>query len=432
VTLLLGIGPFGVGAAYADPVRDKEYPLRELNVSQAWRYAIGAGVVVAVLDSGVDAGHPDLVGQVLPGADFVDGSTDGRHDFVGHGTTVAALIAGHNDDAGVAGLAPGAKILPIRVLDATNRYDDANVIANGLRWAVDHGARVVNISLGGSSRSDALADALEYARVHDVVVIACTGNVTDSGVATEVWYPAREAGVVAVAGLNSTDRAPVATRLSGSRQSGIGGGSAGQTNEPGQTDEPDRADEPGGTGDAAGAGGAGDALWNGSLTGPPTVLAAPAVNIVGARPGGYWLVQGTSFAAPLVTATAALIRSRWPNLDAANVINRLIRTARDLGSPGRDDRYGYGEVDPVAALTAPVPVARRNPLELVGAPAAVEGFRPRTPPTHAARAHAAPSRSVGSHLLMGTGVGSTVFIVLLTVGLLGVRRFGRRHRARAG
>src|SRR5207237_47786 len=111
---------------------DDQWQLQALNAPAAWRLALGTGVTVAVLDSGVDAAHPDLAGRVLPGADFVDGSTDGRVDFVGHGTTVAGLIAGRNDDgAGVVGVAPEAKILPVRVLDGANRYNDAAVVAKG-------------------------------------------------------------------------------------------------------------------------------------------------------------------------------------------------------------------------------------------------------------------------------------------------------------
>src|SRR5262249_684748 len=222
----LGARPAGLGArpAYADSVRDDEYQLRALDVPTAWKYSTGAGVTVAVLDSGVDATHHDLVGQVLPGADFVDDSTDGRQDLVRHGTTGAGLIAGRNyDSSGVAGIAPEAKILPVRVLDRENKYDDATVVAAGLRWAVDHGAKVVNISLGGGARSDALADALTYASVHDVVVVACTGNVTTGTDSTEVWYPAREAGVVAVAGLNSAENGLGGTAGGCKARGGAGG-----------------------------------------------------------------------------------------------------------------------------------------------------------------------------------------------------------------
>ncbi len=350
--------------AAADWIRDEQWQLRELNAATAWRYASGAGVTVAVIDSGVDATHPDLRGQVLPGIDLVDGATDGRVDHVGHGTTVAALIAGRTDDrSGVSGLAPGAKILPVRVLDDENRYDDAAVVARGLRWAVDHGAGVVNLSLGGAARSEALADAITYASRHDVVLVACTGNRertdrestggpgagnrdgSQRDGSPPVWYPAREPGVVAVAGLVGT----------------------------------------------------GERLWPGSITGDPTVLTAPADRLLGARPGGYWWVQGTSFAAPLVAASAALVRSRWPGLDAPNVVNRLVRSAHDLGPAGRDAWYGFGEVDPLAALTAPIATVRTNPLTTAGGQAGQQIAGASEPERRAAADTVAPPRLAAGH-----------------------------------
>jgi type VII secretion-associated serine protease mycosin len=326
----LGAGLLTAQPAHADSVRNEQWQLGALNAEAAWEFSTGRGITVAILDSGVDASHPDLAGQVLPGIDLVDGTTiDGRSDPVGHGTTVAALIAGNRDNDGVVGIAPDAKILPVRVLDKQNRYDDAVVVAKGVRWAVDHGAQVINLSLGGITQSDQLASALGYAADHDVVVIACTGNIAQTtGTDLRVWYPAREPGVVAVTGLRNTSTT---------------------------TAPPNWLARP-----------AGDQLWSGSLTGAETVLSAPAANLVGARPGGYWKVQGTSFAAPLVTATAALIRARAPTLNAANVINHLIATATDLGPAGRDDRYGYGLVDPVAAVTKNLPEVAENPLTDVG------------------------------------------------------------------
>lgn len=308
----------------ADQVRDDQWQLDMLGARTAWRTSTGAGVVVAVIDSGVDASHPDLAGRVLPGLDLVESSNTADPDPVGHGTAVAGLIAGRHDDSrGVVGLAPDARILPVRVLDAENRYDDALIVANGVRWAVDNGARVINLSLGGNSASPALAAALDYAFARDVVVVACTGNETDSSSST-VWYPAREPGVVAVSGL-------------------------------------DRESEQ---------------LWSGAITGRETVLTAPATGLVGARPpDGYWRVQGTSFGTPLVSATAALIRARYPEMPAGDVINRMLRTARDIGPTGRDDSFGYGLVDPVAALTAEVEPVGLNPLDDQSSPGVV-GFGP--------------------------------------------------------
>ncbi|MDI6104986.1 type VII secretion-associated serine protease mycosin [Actinoplanes sp. NEAU-A12] len=304
-----------------DTVRADQWHLNALRLTEAWNYANGAGVTVAVLDSGVDAHHLDLEGQVLPGLDLVDKQGDGESDPVGHGTSVSAFIAGRNDDqAGVVGIAPKAKILPVRVLDNKNRYDDALIVAKGVRWAVDNGADVINLSLGGSGASATLAAAIDYAFAKDVVVIACTGNA--SGTSTQkttnvgVWYPAREPGVIAVGG---TERD-------------------------------------------------GEGLWTGSMRGSETVVTAPATDLVGARPDGYWRVQGTSFASPMVAGTAALIRSRWPDMPASEVVNRIIRTAQDRGAPGRDAEFGFGLVDPVGALTADVTYAADNPLDNTPSP----------------------------------------------------------------
>src|SRR5690349_11433592 len=129
IAILVGAPPATASVPLAPPVADKvrddQWQLSALGAEAAWRISTGAGVTVAVIDSGVDATHPDLAGQVLGGLDLVDVGGDGYDDEVGHGTTVAALIAGRGDDArGVVGLAPGAKILPVRVLNALNRYGD--------------------------------------------------------------------------------------------------------------------------------------------------------------------------------------------------------------------------------------------------------------------------------------------------------------------
>jgi type VII secretion-associated serine protease mycosin len=372
-----------------DSVRAEQWHLKTLNVAAAWTYANGAGVTVAVIDSGVDATHVDLAGQVLPGLDLVDPKGNGDTDLVGHGTTVSAIIAGRSDDsAGVVGIAPKAKILPVRVLDDQNRYDDAMIVAKGVRWAVDHGARVINLSLGGNGSSAALGAALDYAFAKDVVVVACTGNASASS-STGVWYPAREPGVLAVAGMEKD----------------------------------------------------GNALWSGSITGKETVVTAPATQLVGARPDGYWRVQGTSFAAPMVSATAALVRSRWPTMSAPEVINRIIKTAKDRGVPGRDNVYGYGMVDPTGALTADVSPVATNPLDTTPDPGIARfGSAPSS-----GQAQSAPDNAVGGAVgarVPGSNAGAAVqggesgsssargwwaagmlFLLSVLVGLFTVRRF---------
>ncbi|WP_433298868.1 type VII secretion-associated serine protease mycosin [Actinoplanes sp. CA-030573] len=369
-----------------DAFRDDQWYLKTLNVAGAWTYANGAGITVAVIDSGVDATHPDLQGQVLPGLDLVDTKGNGDTDLVGHGTTVSAIIAGRGDDtAGVIGIAPKAKILPVRVLDEENRYNDAIIVAKGVRWAVDHGARVINLSLGGNGSSAALAAALDYAFAKDVVVVACTGN-TSASSDTEVWYPAREPGVIAVAGMDKE----------------------------------------------------GNALWPGSITGRETVVTAPATQLVGAQAGGgYWKVQGTSFAAPMVSATAALIRSRWPTMPAGEVINRIIRTAYDRGPAGRDATFGFGMVDPTGALTASVPAVFDNPLDTSPSPG-VAGFgsapvpgqaqsAPFDPTAQSPRAEsgqaASPVRAAGPPARRGWWAGAVLLVISGMAALLTVRRF---------
>jgi type VII secretion-associated serine protease mycosin len=358
------VGFASPAAAQPDPLpqQARQFPsqahdqLSPLRAEQAWQYSTGAGVVVAVLDSGVDAEHPDLAGRVLPGRDYVDGSTDGRTDPVGHGTTVASLIAGGGDPA--IGLAPEATILPVRVLDEENRYRRAGTVADAVVWAVNQGAQVINLSLGGARDSAALSGALAYAMANDVVVIACTGNLTGAAEEyREVWYPAREPGVVAVAGLTYLD-----------------GG------------EPSH--------------------WPASRTGPETVLAAPAV-LTGAQTGGdYREVQGTSFSSAVVSAAAALIRAQWPTLPAADVVNRLVATAQDLGEPGRDPAYGFGAVDPVAALTAQLAMVPTNPLDTKARQGATGFGAAPDQPQPAATETPEPTRETGRDVFIPPAGGS--------------------------
>lgn len=290
-------------------IEEQEWHLDALDVYSAHEISKGDGVVVAVIDSGVDATHPDLAGQVLPGTGF-GGSTgsDGMKDTDGHGTGMAAIIAGKGAAGGVRGIAPRAKILP--VASAEKEQFALDVVADSIRWSTDHGARVINMSLGfTSSLTPSLVRAVNYAIEKDVVLVAATGNESGS-----VSAPANIGGVIAVAGTN-------------------------------------QASEP----------------WKQSNTGSDTVLAAPAEGIVTASPTsvfatGYAEMDGTSAASAIVSGVAALVRGKYPAMSAPDVVNRLITTARDMGEPGRDKPTGFGMVDPMKALTADVPSVGRNPL----------------------------------------------------------------------
>jgi type VII secretion-associated serine protease mycosin len=280
-----------------DTYRGQQWALDTLQAETAWSLHRATGQVVAVLDTGVDATHPDLAGRVLPGNDFVAAGGDGRTDPQGHGTHVAGIIAAvAGDHRGIAGLADGADILPVRVLDATGS-GWASDAANGIVWAVDHGAGVLNLSLTGADDAT-LAAAVSYAQSRNVVVVAAAGNDRNSGDPAE--YPAAYPGVAAVAATDAT---------------------------------------------MASAGF--------SETGADVKLAAPGVAILSTYPvalGSFASMSGTSMAAPYVAAAAALVRAAAPQLNATAVLEDLYRTADDLGQPGRDDEFGAGLVDPVAAL----------------------------------------------------------------------------------
>ncbi|MEV6527636.1 type VII secretion-associated serine protease mycosin [Longispora sp. NPDC051575] len=291
------------GPAWADNVRDKQWHLSALRVAEVHGISQGDGVTVAVIDSGVDATHPDLTGNVLAGTDLTGAAGDGRTDTHGHGTAMASDIAGHGHDngSGVLGLAPKAKILPVRITTGATGGD----IGSGIRWAVDHGAKIINVSRTSADLSS-VREATEYALAKGAIIVAGTGNESSTNIGAPAKYP----GVIAVSGLDKTG-----------------------------------------------------AHWTTSNHGPETVLAAPAVDITSARNGNrYAMADGTSDATALVSATAALIWSKYPQLDANNVIHRLINSADDKGKPGRDDQYGFGAVNPYRALTETPMTIDANPL----------------------------------------------------------------------
>ncbi|MGC9671128.1 type VII secretion-associated serine protease mycosin [Planosporangium sp. 12N6] len=286
--------------AVADSFRDRQWHLSVLNVAQAHQMTMGDGVVVAVVDSGVKADHPDLAGNVLPGVDLTGVDTKGQQDTSGHGTAMAGLIAGHGhgpDNAdGAIGIAPHAKILPIR--EHRDLLGTTGGVAAGIDAAVKGGAKVVSVSLAVAP-NDALKQAVQTALAADVVVVAGVGNRPKDSF---VGYPAAYPGVVAV---GATDKdgnlAPV------------------------------------------------------SMTGREVMLTAPGVDIVSTDGiGGYRIGTGTSDSTAIVAGAAALIRAKYPTLPATEVVHRLTATATDKGTPGRDPQYGYGVLNLVAALTADV------------------------------------------------------------------------------
>lgn len=266
-----------------------QWGLRQTGFAKAWDVERGsAATVVAVVDTGVERNHPDLRDAVLDGYDVLDGDAS-PSDENGHGTAVAGIVAARaNNHRGIAGACWACRVLPVRALgrDGTG---SSSAIADGIVWAVDHGASVVNLSLGASQPSLAIDAAVKYAARHDVVVVAAAGN----GGSTKRFYPAATEGVVAVAA----------------------------------TDESDR-------------------LYSWSNRGDWVELTAPGCNTAPWRNATYATFCGTSSAAPLVAGLAALVRSAQPRLTARE-------TERQLGRGRLDAARAFPRSQQRAPASAP-------------------------------------------------------------------------------
>ncbi|WP_238006616.1 S8 family serine peptidase [Dactylosporangium sp. AC04546] len=313
--VLAGVVPVvAAPSASAETRRDRQWYLKTLDVAAAHKITQGSGVVVAVLDTGVGK-HPDLDGQVVDGVSLAAGEGTSLTDNDGHGSSMAGLIVAKGGNADhLLGIAPKAKVLSVRTGAGRTGMGKTN-IPEGIRWAVDHGAKVINISAGGKLE-DGGPEAVKYALDHDVVVIAGSGNVEQFPAGSGVIQPASIPGVVAVSAHDRDGN-----------------------------------------------------VWSGAIGGPEVVLSAPGVAIpaVSAAGGGrvvgyYESTNGTSNSTAIVSGAAALIRAKYPDLPAKDVIQRLISTADEAGAPGRDPQYGYGRLNLVKALTADVAPVAANPL----------------------------------------------------------------------
>src|SRR4051812_43092853 len=185
-----------------DPVLGQQWALRNIHAPEAWDITTGADVTIALLDTGVSASHPDLKGKVLRGHDFANNDDDANDDE-GHGTYTAGVAAANsNNGTGIAGVCWGCKILPVKVLNRRGQGDDADIAA-GIRWAVDQGARIISMSLGGPDDTDVIRDAVAYAHDHNVLIIAASGNGQEDG--NKPNYPAAYPSVLAVAATTPND-----------------------------------------------------------------------------------------------------------------------------------------------------------------------------------------------------------------------------------
>lgn len=301
-----------------DPALSSQWHLSTMQSLQAWDVAIGTGVTVAVLDTGVYQDHPDLLGKIVIGRNVTAGTANATDtsDIYGHGTWVAGVVtASANNGTGGASVAPGTQVMPIRITDRTDGYATFGDMASGITWAADHGARVANLSYSGAAGSSTVASAASYMMGKNGVVVVAAGN-------------------------DNTDY--------------------GYTNSPylyvtGATD-------------------ATDAKASFSSFGKFVDIAAPGTSIYTTnRSGTYSRVQGTSFSAPNVAGVAAVVMAANPLLAPTDVLSVISSTAVDLGTAGWDQNFGDGRVNQLAAAQKAVtyqPLDTKAPLVSVVSPTA--------------------------------------------------------------
>ncbi len=295
------------GIAFAEGVPNDAYftsqwHLATIQAPSAWDFSVGSSAQpIAIVDSGIDAAHPDLAPRIMAGWNFLSGNTD-THDQTGHGSAVAGTAAAAtNNLTGVAGVTWANPIMPLVVVDSTG-YASYSNIASAITYAADHGARIINISIAGSSASSALQSAVNYAWNKGSVVFAAAGN---SGNST-LNYPAACDNVVAVSATEVTET-----------------------------------------------------LASFSNYGSWIDLSAPGNNILTTtNGGGYGSWWGTSFASPIAAGVGALALAARPSLSASALVSLLESNADDLGVTGFDPSFGWGRVNAYravsAALAAPV------------------------------------------------------------------------------
>jgi thermitase len=275
-----------------DPYMGSEWYLNKVGATTAWDTTQGAGVIIAILDSGVDGTHPDLAPQMVPGYNFYDNNTN-TADANGHGTAVAGVAAAATNNAlGVAGVAGQARIMPVRIADA-NAYAYYSTIAKGVTYAADNGARVVNCSYGGVAGSSTIQSAAQYLKNKGGLMFVSAGN---NGIDENIT--------------------PTTTMIAVSA-----------------TDQNDYRTS-----------------W--SSYGSFVSMAAPGITYTTSRGGSYDNWQGTSFSSPLTAGVAALMMAAKPSLGGADIEKLMFSTAVDIGAAGRDIYYGYGRVDAAAAVQA--------------------------------------------------------------------------------
>jgi len=302
----LGVLGTATGLVVTDTQTAGQYSLDRMRVRDAWKRSTGGSNLVAVLDTGVQAGHRDLRDRVVRGYDFVNNDSSATDDN-GHGTWVAGIIAANaNDGYGIAGISWKDRILPVKIMSASGTGSTADLAA-GITYAANRGADVINMSVGGFPYSQVIQDAVNNAWSKGAVLVGAAGNNNRR----ETFYPASYEHVVSVS----------ATQVE-------------------------------------------DEFSNWSSYGPKVDVSAPGSSVVTTNCtaaacmhedwGSHTYISGTSFATPNVSGVVALLMARYPAKTPAQIVSRLLGTVDDLGYKGREDRYGLGRVNAYRALGATV------------------------------------------------------------------------------
>ncbi|MET8690931.1 type VII secretion-associated serine protease mycosin [Streptomyces bauhiniae] len=365
-----------------------------MHATDMWKTSTGRGITVAVIDSGVDRSLPDLRGQVLDGEDFSGERGDEHTDIADHGTSMAVLIAGSGAGGSTnsgRGLAPGAKILPIRMLyakEVADRFDAgveySRTLTQAIRYAADSKAQIINMSIGREDRpglhdvnTPELRAAVRYALSKGKLLFASAGNAGDDD--NPVQYPGATPGVVAVGAVDK--KAQVADF---------------------------------------------------SERGPQVDVSAPGVDMVYPCRGGARICvgSGTSHASAIASASAALIWSAHPDWTNNQVLRVMLKTlGKSTDGANRNDALGYGVVRPRRAFTETVDPGPADvyPLpDLAAAAAKSPSSKAPTPTAPAEQEKAAAKSSEGGNTLLWTGVGIATALLIGAVVTVGVLRSRRR------
>ncbi|MEU8799621.1 S8 family serine peptidase [Spirillospora sp. NPDC048819] len=378
--------------AHADMVRDRQRPiLKTLGMDAAWKITRGKGVTVAVVDSGVNAGHADLAGSVTTGPNMLEEVDGGSTPTQAHGTAMASLIAGHGHGPGgrngVIGIAPDARVLSVRVISEPEdpnylRYRTSekadHSVARGIRYAADHGADVINLSLGKDNEVGDERAAIGYAIGKGIAVVSAVGNEGDDERTLDgdgfapYSYPASYPGVIAVAATEGDhSRAPFSNR-------------------------------------------------NFSV-----LLSAPGKDLPVAGPDGrYFLSSGTSDSSAVVSGIVALIRAKYPDLTPALIAQALIESTKHGPSGGYNAEVGFGEVHASRALAAAGTLAAAGSGAAKGKPAGQRFGKDVPGPVEVIERPAWVSTLI--IVIVAAGIGGTIAAVAISM------TFWRRHPRTAG